>query len=52
MSAGFGFLTDIQQAVREIRRMEEHGELPHRNKIIALTGNARAGRLIFGQFDT
>jgi len=32
-------------AVREIRRMESSGELPVRNKVVALTGNAREGQI-------
>ncbi|KAF8576294.1 hypothetical protein K439DRAFT_1640612 [Ramaria rubella] len=32
-------------AVREIRRLEASGELPGRNRIYALTGNARAGQV-------
>jgi len=32
-------------AVREIRRMEESGELPSRSIVIALTGNAREGQV-------
>ncbi|KAI0035068.1 hypothetical protein K488DRAFT_44039 [Vararia minispora EC-137] len=32
-------------AVREIRRMESAGELPGRNVIFALTGNARSGQV-------
>lgn len=32
-------------AVREIRKMEAAGELPCRNRIFALTGNARAGQV-------
>ncbi|KIJ50954.1 hypothetical protein M422DRAFT_776871 [Sphaerobolus stellatus SS14] len=32
-------------AVREIRRLEAAGELPGRNRIYALTGNARAGQV-------
>ncbi|KZT38755.1 hypothetical protein SISSUDRAFT_1046495 [Sistotremastrum suecicum HHB10207 ss-3] len=36
---------DGYTAVREIRRMEASGELPNRNRIFALTGNARAGQV-------
>ncbi|KAL5533412.1 hypothetical protein ACEPAF_5188 [Sanghuangporus sanghuang] len=32
-------------AVREIRKMEQTGELPVRSRIYALTGNARAGQI-------
>jgi len=32
-------------AVREIRRMEASGEIPGRNRVFALTGNARAGQV-------
>ncbi|TDL18928.1 hypothetical protein BD410DRAFT_792720 [Rickenella mellea] len=32
-------------AVREIRKLEESGEIPSRNRIFALTGNARAGQV-------
>jgi len=32
-------------AVREIRRLETSGELPGRNRIYALTGNARSGQV-------
>ncbi|KAH8117651.1 hypothetical protein DFH11DRAFT_1724631 [Phellopilus nigrolimitatus] len=32
-------------AVREIRKLEEVGEFPIRNRIFALTGNARAGQI-------
>lgn len=36
---------DGYTAVREIRRMEASGELPNRNRIFALTGNARSGQV-------
>lgn len=32
-------------ATREIRRLEISGELPARNQIFALTGNARSGQV-------
>ncbi|KAI5119585.1 hypothetical protein M0805_006470 [Coniferiporia weirii] len=32
-------------AVREIRKLEEAGDFPVRNRIFALTGNARAGQI-------
>ena len=32
-------------ASSEIRRLEASGELPHRNLIFALTGNAREGQV-------
>lgn len=32
-------------AVRELRKLEASGELPNRNRVIALTGNARAGQI-------
>ena len=31
--------------MREIRRLESSGELPVRNKVVALTGNAREGQI-------
>ncbi len=31
--------------MREIRKLESSGELPNRNRVIALTGNARAGQV-------
>lgn len=34
---------DGHTATREIRRLESEGVLPLRNRIIALTGNARQG---------
>lgn len=36
---------DGHTATREIRRLESEGVLPLRNRIIALTGNARQGIL-------
>ena len=36
---------DGLSAVREIRKMEESGELPPQNLIFALTGNAREGQI-------
>ncbi|KAG8979497.1 hypothetical protein FRC05_008486 [Tulasnella sp. 425] len=36
---------DGHTATREIRRMESEGVLPLRNRIIALTGNARQGQI-------
>ena len=31
--------------MREIRQLEQSGELPVRNRIFALTGNARSGQV-------
>ncbi|KIO22867.1 hypothetical protein M407DRAFT_27666 [Tulasnella calospora MUT 4182] len=36
---------DGHTATREIRRLEGEGVLPLRNRIIALTGNARQGQI-------
>ena len=38
-------LRDGLTAVREIRRMEESGELPVRSRVFALTVNAREGQV-------
>lgn len=39
------FSRDGLTAVREIRRLEAEGKLPFRNRIFALTGNAREGQV-------
>jgi len=36
---------DGYTAVRQIRKMEAEGKLPNRNRIFALTGNARQGQV-------
>ncbi|THH05145.1 hypothetical protein EW145_g5011 [Phellinidium pouzarii] len=36
---------DGLSAVREIRKLEKSGEFPIRNRVFALTGNARAGQI-------
>jgi len=36
---------DGHTATRQIRKLEEEGVLPLRNRIIALTGNARQGQI-------
>ena len=38
-------LRDGIKAVKEIRRLEASGELPGRNRIYALTANARSGQV-------
>lgn len=41
---------DGHTATREIRRLESEGVLPLRNRIIALTGNARQGMQPLSRF--
>lgn len=41
---------DGHTATREIRRLESEGVLPLRNRIIALTGNARQGMQLLSRF--
>lgn len=41
----FSEFRDGLTAVREIRRLEALGEIPGRNRIYALTGNARSGQV-------
>lgn len=41
----FPTFRDGLTAVREIRRLEASGEIPGRNRVFALTGNARSGQV-------